>query len=193
MIGSWAWSLPVAVAFGCLAPALCSATSRADDWFVDTDRSRLDFHIIESGNRVDGRFARWRADIRFDPAAPSAARVRVEVATTSAATGDRRRDEAMRGPDWLDSARVPVAVFEADGLRPLGGDRFEAAGTLRLRDGVRPLTLDVTLAIRGDEARATGRGVVVRTQYGVGQGQWAGLNVVGLEVTVAFEIVARRR
>jgi polyisoprenoid-binding protein YceI len=164
----------------------------ASAWMIDPQRSTLSFQIVETGNPVTGRFARWTADIRFDPANPSAARLRVQVETASATTGERRRDDLVIGPDWLDSARVPLAVFEADGFRPLGGDCFEANGTLRLRDSTRPLTLSFTLDLAGDGARARGRGSLVRTQFGVGQGQWAGQTSVAFEVAVIFDIVASR-
>jgi polyisoprenoid-binding protein YceI len=172
--------------------AVATGPAHANEWAVDRDRSRLGFEFLESGNPVVGHFARWVAEIRYDPAELAAARVRLQVETASAATGERRRDEVMSGPDWLDSARVPAAVFEAEGFRALGGERFETTGRLWLRNGVRPLTLAFTLAIEGDEARARGQATLVRTQFGIGQGQWAGQTVVGLEVSVVFELVARR-
>jgi polyisoprenoid-binding protein YceI len=173
-----------------LLVALAAGPAVADRWLVDRERSRLGFEIVETGNLVGGQFARWTADIRYDPAAPAAARVRVEVETASAATGESRRDQLMTGPDWLDSSRSAVAVFEAEGFRALGGDRFETTGTLRLRDGVRPLTLAFTLALDGEEARTRGRATLVRTQFGIGHGQWAG--VVGFDVVVTVDLVARR-
>lgn len=181
--------LGLAIAGQMLMASVASATA----WVVDPQRSMLNFQIVESGNPISGRFARWTADIRFDPANPSTARLRVQVETASATTNERRRDELLTGPDWLDSARVPVAVFEAEGFRPLGADRFEAMGTLKLRDGTRPLTLSFTLDVAGDRARARGRGTLVRTQFGIGQGQWGGQTVVAFEVAVTFEIVASRQ
>jgi polyisoprenoid-binding protein YceI len=180
-----------ALAFGSFV--LAGGSAQAERWTVDRERSSLDFEIVETGNRVSGRFARWDAEIGYDASDLAAARVRVSVGTASGATGERRRDEMMIGPDWLDSARVPEAVFEAQGFRALADGRFETTGTLRLRDGVRPVALVFTLAVAGDEARARGRATLIRTQFGVGQGQWGGLTIVGLEVTVAFDLVARRR
>jgi polyisoprenoid-binding protein YceI len=141
---------------------------------------------------VTGTFSRWSADIRYDPADPGAARLRLHVDTASAATGDTRRDEAMTGADWLDSKRAPVAIFESSGFRPLGGDAFETAGTLRLRDGARPLTLSFKLNLAGDEARAQGSANLDRTQFGVGQGRWSGPAIVGFNVRVTFDLQARR-
>jgi polyisoprenoid-binding protein YceI len=170
--------------------ALPPIPASADPWRVDAARSRLGFEIVETGNVVRGQFGRWTADVRYDPADPAAAWLRVEVETASAATGEARRDALLIGADWLDAGRVRMAVFEAEGFRPLGGDRFETTGTLKLRDGERPVTLAFTLAIDGDDARASGRTSLVRTQYGIGHGQWAG--VVGFDVAVVVELVATR-
>lgn len=178
----------IAIVVAWLATMTCPV--RAEIWTVDHQRSRLGFELVETGNAVAGRFGRWTAEISYDPANLATARIRIKVETASAVTGDPRRDPLMIGSDWLDSARVPTAVFEAQGFRALGGDRFEASGPLKLRDGERPVTLTFTLIVEGEEARARGRALLVRTQFGIGHGQWAG--VVSFDVTVEFDIVARR-
>lgn len=117
----------------------------------------------------------------------------MRVETASAVTGERRRDETMTGPDWLDSRRVPIAVYESEGFQHLGGDRFETTGTLRLRDGVHPVTVAFTMHWSGeDDVRVSGGTTLVRTQYGVGQGQWAGQTIVAFDVSVAFDLQAKR-
>ena len=60
-----------------------------------------------------------------------------------------------------------------------------------MRGRLRPVTLTFTLTVEGEEARARGRAMLVRTQFAIGHGQWAG--VVSFDVAVEFEIVARRR
>lgn len=175
-----------------LPVALVAAPAAAADWTVDRARSALRFAFVETGNPIQGRFDRWTAAIRFDPADPGAARIVVRVETASAATGDARRDPLMLSEDWLAAGRVPQAVFTAEGARPLGDGRFEAPGTLRLRDGERLVAVAFTVRIDGVEARATGEAVLVRTQYGVGQGRWGGLDVIAADVRVSFDLVARR-
>ncbi len=174
-----------------LPAAALSGPAAAADWTVDTARSTLGFAFVETGNEARGRFDRWTAQVRFDPSDPAAARIVVRVDVASATTRDTRRDPLMLSEDWLAAGRVPEAVFVADGARPLGDGRFEAPGALRLRDGERPVTLTFTLRIDGAEARAAGEAVLIRTQYGIGQGRWGGLNVVAAEVRVLFDIVAR--
>jgi polyisoprenoid-binding protein YceI len=174
-----------------LLSAAMPGPAAAADWTVDAARSTLGFAFVETGNEARGRFDRWTAQVRFDPSDPAAARIVVRVDMASATTRDTRRDPLMLSEDWLAAARVPEAVFVADGARALGDGRFEAEGTLRLRDGERPVTLAFTLRTDGAAARATGEAVLVRTQYGIGQGRWGGLNVVAPEVRVLFDIVAR--
>jgi len=174
----------------CLSAATPGPAAAAD-WTVDAARSTLRFAFTETGNPATGRFDRWTAQVRFDPSDPGAARIVVRVDVTSAGTGDSRRDPLMLSEDWLAAARVPEAVFVADGAQSLGDGRFEAAGTLRLRDGERPVTLAFTLRTNGAEARVAGEALLIRTQYGIGQGRWGGLNVVAAEVRVLFDLVAR--
>lgn len=165
---------------------------RAGDWVVDPSRSALRFVGSETGNAFQGRFARWQAQIAFDSGDPAAARLRVAVDIGSATTDERRRDEAMLGEDWLDAGRFPSAVFEAAGFRPLGGGRFETTGTLTLRDQRRPVTLSFVLVEQEGGTHARGEATLIRTQFGVGRGQWSGVQVVGLDVKVVFDLVARR-
>jgi polyisoprenoid-binding protein YceI len=181
-------AIPVLILLLAAAPR---GPAAAADWTLDAARSTHGFAFVETGNEARGRFGRWTAQVRFDPSDPAAARIVARVDVSSATTGDTRRDPLMLSEDWLAAGRVPEAVFVAEGARPLGDGRFEAPGTLRLRDGERPVTLAFTLRTDGAAARATGEAVLVRTQYGIGQGRWGGLNVVAAEVRVLFDIVAR--
>ena len=65
-------------------------------------------------------------------------------------------------------------------------------GTLSLKGVVRPVTLPFTLQISGDTAKMTGQAIINRSQFNVGQGQFAGADAIPLEVTVPVSVVARR-
>jgi cytochrome b561 len=172
--------------------AAAAAPVRAQDWRVDPARSRLGFEGIETGNAFRGRFARWTAEIAFDPADLAAARVRVVVDIASASSDERRRDEAMLGEDWLDARVFPRAVFEASGFRARAGGGFETTGTLVLRDRRQPVTLIFSLEESQGAMRALGEATLIRTQFGVGRGRWSGPHFVGVEVKVLFDLTARR-
>ena len=61
---------------------------------------------------------------------------------------------------------------------------------MTLRGVAHPLTLPFTVEIDGTKAHAKGHAAIVRTDYGVGQGDWASDQWVALEVDVTFDVTA---
>jgi len=165
----------------------------AAEWTVDPARSRLGFAGAAAGAPFEGTFRRWDATIDFDPAHPEQARALVTIDMASAATGDRQKDQALPEADWFDIKSHPRAEFEATGFRPAGGSAYEAPGTLTIRGIRRPATLPFTLDLKDGTAHAVGRLGLVRTDFGVGQGEWTSPQFVALEVTVRFDLIATKR
>lgn len=161
------------------------------DWTVASG-GRLGFTARWNGEAVDGRFDRWRAAIRFSPDALAQSQIRVTVDLASADTGDGQRDDSLKSSDFFDTAAHPGAVYTARDIRHLGGDKYEAHGTLDLRGVSKPATLRFTLRIDGDRARVAGTARIDRTAFGVGQGEWAATDAIAAGVDIAFSFTARR-
>ncbi|WP_188236995.1 YceI family protein [Sphingopyxis sp. LK2115] len=161
------------------------------DWTV-APGGRLGFTARWNGEAVEGRFDRWRADIRFSPDQLAASRIKVTVDLASADTGDGQRDDSLKSSDFFDTAAYPSATFIARDIRHLDGDRYEARGTLNLRGAAKAATLRFTLRIEGDRARVGGTARIDRTAFGVGQGEWAATDAIAAEVDVAFAFTATR-
>ncbi|KTE45028.1 MULTISPECIES: YceI family protein [unclassified Sphingopyxis] len=161
------------------------------DWSVASG-GRLGFTARWNGDAVAGRFGRWDADIKFSPDDLAKSRIKVTVDLASADTGDGQRDDSLKGSDFFDSGAHPKAVYSARDIRHLGGDRYEARGTLDLRGVEKPATLRFTLAIDGDRARVAGSTRIDRTAFGVGQGEWAATDAIAAGVDIAFSFSATR-
>ncbi len=161
------------------------------DWTVASG-GRLGFTARWNGEAVDGRFGRWRASIRFSPDELAKSTIRVTVDLASADTGDGQRDDSLKGSDFFDIGAHPAAVFTAREIRHLGGDRYEARGTLDLRGASKPATLRFTLRIDGDKAHVSGTARIDRTAFGVGQGEWAATDAIAAGVDIAFAFTATR-
>jgi polyisoprenoid-binding protein YceI len=168
------------------------AAAPAATWTVDPAKSKLGFSGSQTGQPFSGVFKNFSATIDFDPAKPETGHVLVTVETGSAATGDPQKDEALPGSDWFDASQFPKAVFEASGFKALGGDKFEADGTLTIRDMKKPVALPFTLTLSGDMAHAVGHAELVRTAFGVGQGEWSDAENVALEVGVDVDLTATK-
>lgn len=161
------------------------------DWTVASG-GRLGFTARWNGEAVDGRFERWRAAIRFSPDDLAKSTIRVTVDLASADTGDGQRDDSLKSSDFFDVGAHPSAVFAARDIRHLGGDKYEARGTLDLHGATKPATLRFTLRIDGDRARVAGTARIDRTAFGVGQGEWAATDAIAAGVDIAFSFNATR-
>ncbi len=170
--------------------ALVPAVAQAADWIVDPTTSTIGFSGTQVGQPFTGHFKRFTATISFDPAHPEAGHALVLIETASAETGDPQRDEALPQADWFDSTAKGEARFEATRFVPKGKDAYDAVGTLTIRGVRRDVTLPFTLVIADGKAHATGHLTLVRTDFGVGQGDWASGQWVALEVGVDFDIHA---
>ncbi|AJA08719.1 YcfA-like protein [Sphingopyxis fribergensis] len=161
------------------------------DWTVASG-GRLGFTARWNGEAVDGRFDRWRAAIRFSPDELAKSTIRVTVDLASADTGDGQRDDSLKSSDFFDAGAHPSAVFTARDIRHLGGEKYEARGTLDLRGASNPARIRFTLRIDGDRARVAGTARIDRTAFGVGQGEWAATDAIAAGVDIAFSFTATR-
>ena len=180
---------------GLLGLLACADAGHAEaaTWTVDPAKSTLAFTGSQTGEAFKGRFKTWTAAIDFDPAKPAAAHVAVAIDMASATTEEPQKDAALPEADWFAVSQFAKATFEADGFTPKGGDAYEAKGKLTLRGIAKDVTLPFTLTISGDTAHAVGTVKVLRTDFGVGQGQWANDQMVGLDVGVDVDLVATRK
>ncbi len=169
-----------------------AATANAATWTVDPAKSTITFKGIASGQPFSGTFKSFAATIDFDPAQPAAGHATVTVDTGSASTGDAQKDDLIPGADFFDAAKFPKAVFTAQNFKALGGDKFEADGTLQIRDVTKPITLPFTLTTTGNSAHAVGTTQILRQTYGVGQGAWAADDNVAFAVDVAIDLTATK-
>ena len=65
-------------------------------------------------------------------------------------------------------------------------------GTLTIRSMSRDITLPFTLAISGRTAHMKGTAHVMRTDFGVGQGDWAAPTPVSRDVSVTIDLTATK-
>lgn len=163
----------------------------APRWTPVPSESALTFTATQFGKPFEGRFADYSASIFFDPNDLAASLVVVEIDMRSAKTGDAQRDLSLVEKDWFAASDHPMARFEASEIVAVG-DGYEARGTLKIRNVARPLALPFSLAIEGDTARASGAVSILRTDFGVGQGEFSTDEFVGFDVTISFKIVARK-
>lgn len=172
------------------AVSVLAVDARAAEWRIDPAQSRLTFAGTQAGRPFEGSFEKFIANVRFDESNPSAGEATVVIDMASVRTGNAQADNAVKGQDWLAVATYPQARFETTSFRHLGGNRYQADAVLTIRDAAKPLVLPFALEKIEGATRARGELVIDRTDFGVGQGQWASPQVVAHEVTIRFDLLA---
>ncbi|MEL6979712.1 MAG: YceI family protein [Pseudomonadota bacterium] len=186
---------PVAAAETALA-----SEAAAPLWTVAPEASEISFSGTQLGAPFSGAFARWRAEIRFDPEALEESAVRVEIETASAATGDIQVDGALPGADFFDSAAHPLAVFEASVFAnadaapeaAAGETAYRAEGTVTIKGVSAPVAFPFTLAIEDDQAVMRGALSLDRIAYELGLQADAAAAIISREIEVSLEVTATR-
>jgi polyisoprenoid-binding protein YceI len=175
-------SIAIVLSSAALAAALPRASHPAEGG------GSLTFEAIQAGAVFTGRFDRFRADIDFDPADPSACRFDVRIETASADTLESQRDEVLKGPDFFWVQQHPVATYTGRGCRA-DGKGYALDGELTLRGVTRIVPLRFTYAPGENAAGIEGSARLSRLDFGVGQGEWQSTEWVGDAVTVRFDLL----
>jgi polyisoprenoid-binding protein YceI len=162
--------------------------AQAGPWRSLAESSRLEFTATWQGEPLEGRFQSFAVELEPRPGEAGIADLRVRVDVTSLATAMPDVDEALRGPDWLFFDRYPEALYIAREFRSLGGDRYQAQGTLTLKGVSQPLAVPFTWTRDGGRGRLQGEVPLERGAFRIGEGEWAAADPIGLRVQVRFDV-----
>ncbi len=165
----------------------------AEPYDLDKSHTSITFQIDHLGfSMTNGRFTEFDADIDFDEEDPEKSSVVFTIDAISIDTGWAKRDEHVRGPDFLNVGKSPEIVFESTAIRKTGKDTAEMIGILSMNGASNEETFDVTLrklapSPFGKKLMTAGfiaEAVIDRTDYGVSYGAGA----IGNEIPVRVDL-----
>jgi polyisoprenoid-binding protein YceI len=151
-------------------------------------QSQITFSIKEMGVTVEGRFAKWTADVAFDPKKPEAGKVGFTIATGSATFGAPETDAEVPKAEWFNVAKFPNATFASTSIKAKGAGKFDVAGKLSVKGTTKDVVVPIALTQAGPATTATGAFTIKRTDYKIGEGDWADTSQVADDVVVKFKI-----
>jgi polyisoprenoid-binding protein YceI len=152
-------------------------------------QSDISFVSKQMGVAVEGRFKKFDADIRFDPAKAAASQVAFTIDTGSATLGAPQTDAELPKAAWFNVPKFPQATFQSSSVHMLGNGKLEVRGQLRIKGNVREVMIPVQLAQTAGNTVATGSFTLQRLAYKIGENEWADTSVVADEVLVKFKLV----
>ncbi len=181
-------NLVIATALAALALTPATAAS----WNIDHAKSRLGFSVQWSGEPFVATFKTWNATISFDPADLARAKATVTIDLGSETSAFPDNDDGLKGPEGFSTSQFPTARFETAGFVAKGGGNYVATGRLTIHGVERQVSLPFALSITGNTAHMTGRTVVMRSDFGLGHGEWASPATIAHEVTITVDLTATK-
>jgi polyisoprenoid-binding protein YceI len=175
-----------ALACAVLAPA------SAAQWNVDFAKSRLGFTVSWSGQPFEATFKSWKADINFDSAVLAHAKATVTIDLGSETSSAPDNDDGLKGAEGFAISQFPTARFETTGFTSKSGGNYVANGRLSLHGVTKQISLPFHLTIVGNSAHMTAKAVVLRTDFGLGQGEWASPAIIAHEVAIIVDLTATK-
>ena len=171
------------------APAAPAAV--ASHYTLDPAKSSLAFTFLQAGAKNTGRFPRFAVTLDCAGADPAGGRLEVTVEVAALDTGDKDRDDTLRSNELFAVAKFPQAHFLATRIVKTATG-YEAEGALTIRGVTHETKVPFTFreATEGGAAVGylTGKTLVRRLDFGVGQGEWQATDQAGNEVTVSFAL-----
>ncbi|MBI4995724.1 MAG: YceI family protein [Rhodocyclales bacterium] len=170
---------------------LAAGAAHAEEYnAILADKSTVAFVYRQMNVPVDGRFGRFAAQLRFDPAKPAAATASIEIDLASIDAGSGEANDEVAGKLWFNTKAYPTARFVATSFRALGGNRYEAAGKLSIKGRTQDATAPFAFSAQGRSGIAEGALTIRRADFAIGEGVWADFGTVANEVQVKFRLQA---
>lgn len=182
--------LAISAALACAV--VLALPAKAATWSVDNSKSHLGFSVLWAGQPFVAAFKTWKADIDFDPTDLAHAHVVVTIDLGSEVSAAPDNDDGLKGAEGFAVSQFPSARFETTQFTAKGGNNYVATGRLTLHGVTRPVTLPFSLAISGDKAHMVGKTVVLRTDFGLGHGEWASPATIAYEVSITVDLMATK-
>jgi polyisoprenoid-binding protein YceI len=179
-----------------LATAAFLATAvpaQAASFTLDKSHTAITFTVDHLGfSLTHGRFSEFDAEVDFDPENPGDSSVVFTIDAPSVDTGWAKRDEHVRGADFLNVAENKDIVFKSTSVEVTGENTAKMTGDLTINGVTNSETFDVTMrklapSPFGKKLMTAGfvaEGVIDRTDYDVSYGAGA----IGNEIPVRVDL-----
>jgi polyisoprenoid-binding protein YceI len=174
--------------------ALCSAlvlgaNAQAPEKII-RERSQIRFVSKQMNVPVEGQFRSFDGSVTFDPVHPAAASARFSVDLGSIDLHSDEGETEVKRKLWFDVGAFPTANFVTASVRPLGPNRYEAAGNLTIKGVTHEIVAPFTVTDLTQDAnklrRVDGEFTLKRLQFRIGEGEWSDTATVADEVLVRF-------
>jgi len=172
-------------------PGHAADASAVTHYTADPAKSTLEYQFVQAGAQNKGKFGQFTVSLDFSADNPAASKLDVIVEMASAQTGDKDRDDTLKGADLFSVAKFPQARFTSTQIirTPSG---YDAVGKLTLRGVSRDFHVPFSFRTADEQGKPIGyllgKTSLKRLDFGVGQGDWKSTEWVGNDVSVTYSL-----
>jgi len=180
--------------------ASASAHAQLARYEIDPEHFSVGFLVDHIGYaKVLGLFQKAGGSFTFDEKAGTLSDVRIAIDSASVFTGHRKRDDHLRGTDFLNAVEFTQIVFKGASAKRAGERTFVVEGQLEMLGKTQPVTVNFTWnksaqyelpGVKAYVMGASGRGSFKRSAFGMSYAVANGW--VGDTVELILEFEARR-
>ncbi|MFP3943324.1 MAG: YceI family protein [Alphaproteobacteria bacterium] len=190
------WRRACAPIFVAMVLGAAPAAAKPEAYELDPAHTQVLFSVERFGfTRILGFFEETEGTVRIDEEDPGRSSVNTVIRTASLDSGDEKRDEALRGKFWFDTAAHSEIRFRSTSVEPTGPGSAKVTGKLTVKGVTRSVTLDVKLLKTGQDP-ATQRqaaGFSASTQISRADfGMTTAANLIGDRVDIRIYALAHR-
>lgn len=181
--------LKTAFAFAMLAIAFVPAKAQ---WMADPIHSNVIFMVRHIHTPVVGHFRKFDINVNFDENNLEEASVEASIDVSSIDMGFDKLAGHLKSADFFDVEKYPTMTFKSNKITK-DGDMYVASGTIKIRDVEEDMQISFKF-LGSSEMERGGKTMkkagiaaefsIDRTDFGVGQGDYASTGMIGGEVTV---------
>lgn len=175
-----------------------SSPAWGQEWTLDTNHSLVQFGIKHIFSTVSGSFSDFEGRIFFDPENLGKSSFDFTVQVKSIDTGNTKRDNHLRSKDFFEASTWPTMTFKSAKITRGQGNSYVATGAMTLKKTAK--TMAIPFIYHGMAPSPFNKKQVVagfdtefdldRLDFGVGNGKFHKMGVVGREVRVKISLEA---
>jgi len=179
----------LALAAALIGAVMPPALAQAQPAVLQAAGSEIAFTTRQMGVPVEGKFAKFSAQVMLDPKKPENGSVVFTIDTGSARFGSAELDAEVPKATWLNVPKFPQASFQSTAIKAAGPGKFEVAGKLTIKGMTQNVVVPVQVVQAGANSTATGNFSIKRLAYRVGDGEWTDTSLLADDVQVRFKLV----
>ncbi len=141
-----------------VAVALSTSTASAETYQVDSIHSYILFRVKHLGiGYTYGQFIGVTGSFVFDAPKGAGNEIQMKVVAKNIFTGDTKRDNHLRSPDFFDAEQFPWITFSGKLARKIKDRQYLMTGELTILGVTRPVRAEVTETGHGKDPQGKQR------------------------------------